>query len=282
MMYVELDDFRQSYVVAKNEIRKFIRGKKFALYVGIVVAVFALMTFLPYVFGDNLGNTSGEVLSGYVSFISFLAILAATLFSSVIIVSEFEERTALILFTRPIKKTSIFIGKFLGCFALEAIVVVGFYAAVTLVSYIAPAERFIPSGLLTSLGFALLFMFAASAVAVFLSTVMKKGSSSAIMTFIVLLLILPVISMILGSAGGFDTWFMLDQVSDAISNSVPEYVDISNANIDAMADRFDIPADMIDRMKVHAPDVLKTTASALAWGIVALVLSWVAFIRKEF
>jgi ABC-2 type transport system permease protein len=282
MMHIEADDFRQSYVIAKNEIRKFIRGKKFALYIGIVVAVFLLMTLLPYLLGDDLGATSGEVLSGYVSFISFLAILAATLFSSVIIVSEFEERTALILFTRPVKKTSIFVGKFLGCFALEAIVVVGFYAAITAVSYIAPAEKFIPSGLLTSLGFALLFMLAASGVAVFLSTVMKKGSSSAIMTFIVLLMILPMISMIMSSAGGIDTWFMLDYVSDSISNSIPEYVDLTNANIDAMIDQYPDMANMLDRMKVEAPDVLKTTVAAVAWSIVSLVLAWVAFIRKEF
>jgi hypothetical protein len=41
MMYATGDDFRQIYVVAKNEITKFVRGKRFTLYVALILIIFA-------------------------------------------------------------------------------------------------------------------------------------------------------------------------------------------------------------------------------------------------
>jgi ABC-2 type transport system permease protein len=275
MMYIELDDFRQSYVVAKNEILKFVRGKKFTLYVVLVTIVYALITFLPYVVGGNLGETPGMVIANYVSFIDLLIILAATLFASIAIVSEFEERTALILFTRPIKKTSIFVGKVLGCIVLETVMIVLFYLGMAVASLLVAGS--VSADLFVSLGISFLFIVAASSVAIFISSVMKKGSTCAILTFVFLLLILPIISSVIEGSTSVDPWFMLNEMSSSIGTCIPEYVDMINEMLQHMGETTGL-----DFGVITAADIPKTVATMAGWSIVSLVLAWIAFIRREF
>lgn len=275
-MYVTADDLRQSYVVAKNEIRKFISGKRFTLYVLLIVLVFGMITVLPYVFGGDLGDSPGKVISSYVTFIPLLIVLAATLFSSITIVSEYEGRTALILFTRPIKKTSIYLGKILACLALEAVMIVAFYIGMELVSFATTGS--VTDSLMTSLGMAMLYVFATTGVAILISTVMKKGSTCAIMTFVSLLLLISVITGVM-SGTGIDTWYMLDEASDSISLSIPEYVDMINEMMIQIEDQFDVD---LSAAMVTTPDLVKEGAVMFAWGIVALFLGWLRFLKKEF
>ena len=274
-MYIELDDFRQSYVVAKNEILKFVRGKKFTLYIVLVTIVYALITFLPYVVGGNLGETPGMVIANYVSFIDLLIILAATLFASIAIVSEFEERTALILFTRPIKKTSIFVGKVLGCIVLETVMIVLFYLGMAVASLLVAGS--VSADLFVSLGISFLFIVAASSIAIFISSVMKKGSTCAILTFVFLLLILPIISSVIEGSTSVDPWFMLNKMSSSIGTCIPEYVDMINEMLQHMGETTGL-----DFGVITAADIPKTVATMAGWSIVSLVLAWIAFIRREF
>jgi len=277
-MYIELDDFRQSYVVAKNEIRKFVRGKRFTIYAVLTTVVFALITFLPYLFGGDLGDTPGEVIANYVSIVDLLIILAATLFASVAIVSEFEERTALILFTRPIKKTSIFVGKVVGCIVLETVMIVLFYLGMAVASLAVAGS--VSADLFVSLGVAFLFVVAVSGVAIFISSVMKKGSTTAILTFVLLLLILPIISSVISGSTSVEPWFMLDQASNAIQTSIPEYIDLVNGMLEHAAEMMGVSPE--DLGVITAPDMAKTIITMLGWSIVSLSLAWVAFIRREF
>jgi len=138
----------------------------------------------------------------------------------------------------------------------------------------------VSTDLFVSLGIAFLFVVAASGVAIFISSVMKKGSTCAILTFVFLLLILPIISGVISGATSVDPWFMLDQASDAIATSIPEYIDMVNGMLQHMADMMGISPDEIGL--ITAPDMIKTVVTMLGWGIATMVLAWIAFIRREF
>jgi ABC-2 type transport system permease protein len=251
-----MDDFRQSSVVAKNEIRKFIRGKRFTLYVVLTIFVFALITALPYILGYDPTEIPGGAVAIHLMFVPFLVIIAATLFSSVAIVSEFEERTALILFTRPIKKTSIFIGKIVGCIILETAMLVLFYIGMIVLA--AFHEGAVSSGLFVSLGVAFAYIVSTTCIAIFISSIMKKGSTSAILTFFILGMILSIISAAIMVSADIDPWFMLDIASNAIT-----------------------PADMTSEF-MYVPDALTAVGTMIGWSIPSIILGWLMFIRREF
>ena len=276
MIMPTADDFRQMLVIARNEIRKFVSSKKFSVYVALVVLSLCLVTFLPYVFGDGLGDDAGTVFSMYVAFASLMAVLAATLFASNTIVSEFEERTALILFTRPVKKSSIFVGKLIACLIVEGVVIAAYYLIGILVAFLVSGD--LVTSFLPSLAMALAYVFATSGVAMLVSSFSKKGGTSAVITFITILMIIPIVSMVLETSG-IDTWFMLDTASDAILNSIPEYVESINEAYVTMGENFGFD---LSGMMAEAADTVVSGLVMLAWGVATYLVAWILFARREF
>ena len=257
-MYVESDDIRQTFVISKNEIRKFIRGKRFLIYVILAAMVFSLITFLPYAFDEPWESTTFFLLA-HNSFIYLMIILGVTLFASTTYVSEFEDRTALIVFTRPVKKTSIYLGKFIGCFIMEAIVMVGYFAAMATATLFFDSVPSI-SQYLTSLGCVMLFLFASSALAAIFSVTMKKSGTAAILTFFTMFLFISIITAVIARATGDTPWYMLDYASSAVFAVIP---------------------DVADMLGLTDFDMTKAVATMMGWGIVSMIISWFLFTRKE-
>ena len=162
-------DISQIAVVAKNEMIKCVRGRKFMISLAIVVLVFLLITGLQFLLGtwDNMKDI-GMLIDVYIDNLPMIIVLVVALLSSIAIVSEFEERTALILFTRPVRRTSIFIGKLLACTIIEALIILTYYILVIIVGAIKIGG--VPVEFLTSFGFAALYAFAASGIAFIISS----------------------------------------------------------------------------------------------------------------
>ncbi len=270
------DDLRQIIQVAKYEVMKFMRSRKFLIYSALTAAVVLLITFLPYVLGGNLGDTAGEAFSTYVGFVSLLVLLGATLFASYTLVSEFEERTALILFTRPIKRVTIFAGKFLSCFVLVGAIMVAYYLVAFLAALAATGSLI--TSFLPSMAMCLAYVFATTGVAMLVSSLFKKGGTAAVVTFLAVLLVVPIVSSA-ASGAGVDTWFMLDQASTAISNSVPEYVEMTNGVLESMGEAMGVD---MSGMMVQAADCVRSGSVMVAWGAVATLASLALFTRREF
>jgi ABC-2 type transport system permease protein len=253
-MYIEADDLRQSYVVARNEIVKFLRGRRLLVYSIITILFFALITVAVFLQRDWIENNGVDVSSLYTSFLYLLLIIAATLFASVTIVSEFEERTALILFTRPIKKTPIFLGKLIGCIILEVVVIIVYYLLVAVVSFAFNGQMsdYLP----TSLVIACLYMLSATGIGMLFSSILKRSSTATIVTLLVLFLILPLLVGLFSMCGNVDDiWFLLSVAANAIV--VP---DIGGS----------------------VEHVARDAGVMIVWFIIPTIAAWFAFIKREF
>lgn len=302
MMFADFSDFRQIAMVAKNELIKGMRGKKFLVSFIIILIVFGLITVMPYVTGSGWdGKSSGEILSAYLSNLSMIVLLIVALLSSVAIVSEFEERTALILFTRPIRRTSIFLGKVLFCFIIEALIVLVYYLLVLGVLLIFVGE--VPLNLGISLAFALLYIFATSGIAFVISSFIKKGSVCTIITLLVLVMIIPLVTKMING----NTWYMLDTAGNTIITCIPEYVESFNQAINQWIVQMQTAIDYLETSSdpiikqvaqfmqmmvdthmygfmapIATPNILREAGVLLVWGVAAYIISWVKFIRREF
>jgi len=248
---IVVDVTKKSVIVAKNEFTKYLRGKKLILCAGIMILILAMLAILPYVFGDGLPEEPWELTLLFVFFANLVVILTATLFGSTTIVSEYEERTALITFTKPIRKISIFLGKFVAAAVVGMLFTLAYYVATIAICYAVTGT--IASETFSSLGLALLYVFAAMGVAMLISSAMKKGSSATIMTFITLLLLMTVLSFALSAS--VETWWMLDQAADMIIHVFEGTGTMS---------------------------VMTAAGVMVTWGIVTSVLSYVLFKRRNF
>lgn len=244
------DNLRQAKVMMKYEFKKYFSGKKIAIFGVLMGLVLLLNIALPYLLEGGLGNDPDQLAYSMLSFIGLLILISATLFVSGTIVSEFEERTALVLFTKPIKKWSIFAGKVSAACILGFAFVLIYYAVVAVVSLIATGA--ISSALPISLGLALTYVIGTSGVAVLISSVVKKSSTAAILTFVVLLIFFTMITGILSMS--LDPWFMLDEASNGILTCLSDEV-------------------------CNAP---RSAAVMLVWGMVTGLIGYAAFRNREF
>lgn len=244
------DDMRQVKAVAKNEIRKFIRGRKLAIFLGLIALVLFMITVLPYVLGDGLGDNPIAIAGTYIGFVDLFVLLASVFFSATSLVSEFEERTALILFTKPIKKSSIFLGKFLAAFVIVFMFILIYYVAAIVVSLVLAGT--VASGVLTSAALALLYIFSMVGVSFMISAISKKGSTASIMVIVFVLLVLSIASGVLQMSDLPDWWIL-------------SATDIFN---------------VIDPIKSSEP--LRSAVVMVAWGVITSVVGYILFKRKDF
>lgn len=129
-------DFAQMLTVARYEMYKFLRGKKIYVMLGLMALLIILTTAIPPLMGFDLPSQSKEFMSGYVSWVSTLIIIAVTLFSAGALVSEFEERTGFLVFPRPVKRSTLFAGKYLASFLVCAALMVLYYLVSCILSLI--------------------------------------------------------------------------------------------------------------------------------------------------
>ena len=243
------DNLRQTRVVMKYEFKKYSRGKMLIIFAILMGLFLALSTAIAW-WDGAFDSGSADVAFSYASSLQFLILLGATLLVSGTIASEFEDRTALALFTKPIKKWSIYFGKFSIACLVGFMFVFVYYAIMAAICLVTTGS--LPSTILVSMGLAMAFMFGVAGLAVMFSSMTKKFSIAAIITFASVLMVAQMISAML-SSNAIDPWFMIDIAGGSINGSI-----------------------------LGAESMLwRDVAVMLAWGSAACAAGYLMFRRKE-
>lgn len=300
--YIEANDFKQTYIIAKNETIKSVRGKKFLVSACIIALVFVLITLIPIMLGTKINNY-GTWVSNYLSYVTMFVALIAALIGSVSLVSEYEERTALIIFTRPVKKTSIFLGKFISSFLLCTLMMIAYYIGVAIVG-MCYFDGKVSSDLLESLAMCIVYVFAAVCIAFLFSAIFKRGSVSIIATILALIVVIPIISMMISG----DKSYMLDTAANSTLTCIPEYLDAYNEAVNGVQKYFEdlmklleqgvathqIPSSYLTVTEtvrttilsfmpyIDDPNLWRDAFVMFTWGAISLIAAWVLFLRKQF
>ena len=251
------DDLRQAVVISKNEITKYLRGRRILLIGILTVALLGLFSALPYLLGESYSDPT-DVAITFTSIYSFILELAAVLFAATTIVSEFEDRTALVLFTKPVRKGSIFIGKFMACFLILA-VLAAIYLGYTMAFSLAAVGEVAP-GFGSAFLLSLAACFGVIGLGMMISSFSKKGSTAIILTLILLLILLGTIASMLEVFADIESWWCITNCIDAITFNFGAIGDVS------MSDS----------------EITRAGIVMVIWGIVCSVLSFLLFRKREF
>jgi ABC-2 type transport system permease protein len=237
------------------------------IFVGLALLLMALITVLRFVLDGKLPDDEQEFMSGYVGLISLLVIIGVSLLCAPAIASEFEERTGLLMFPRPMKKTSFFIGKLLACYIVCGGIIVIYYAISIVLSILSTGGVYFAT--FGSLGLALLFMMGAGGFAFLISAVFKKGSTAVIVTIAVLLMIFNII----------DTTLMIFNIEPVFSLTYAG-LDVSNI-VDGLSTTTFPPGFGIDGTFYYPTHAMAVSIMAV-WAVVTTTLSVLLFRRREF
>ncbi len=252
-------DINQAMTVVRYEMLKYLRGKKILVFIGLIALILGLLTLMPYLLGDSLSGDPRILMMTYMGFISIIMILVVTLFAADSLASEFEYRTGLLLFPRPIKREIMFAGKFMASYLVSAIMIGIFYISVYIISYVVTGE--VVSEGYTSLGMALIYVLAATGFGFVLSAFMGRGSTASILLFATLLIIFPIIDVAL-MAADIEPFFSLTYSGDGA------YYAVAGTESYTMFD--------------FIPDLGTSAIVLFVWAILTTTIAVLKFKRREF
>ena len=264
-------DLKQVGVVAKYDVMKYLRSRR--LLGMLIIEAIVLIAITVLLATSSNPKTADGVVGQYAGFATILIVIGATLFGGDAIVSEYQGRTGYLLFPNPIKKVSIIIGKFISAVAAMVLILVIYYA-IALVAGLVMGNGFSTLGL-ASLGLAILYGISALAVAFLISSFMKGTAGSLILTFALFFFVLDIISSIMGQLGGIKPWFLLNFAGSSLS-----YVTTDPFPVDSV-ETLDIGGGQSFTFYSFYPDIGLSIAVMVAYAVVALVLAYLIFRRRE-
>lgn len=234
-----------------------------------------LIFFYQSVAGHNITATyewrtsTTQFAERFVMFANILVIICATFFAADSISGEYHLRTGYLIFPNPIRRSTLFAGKFLASLTAGVIVVTIFYIVVAILSSI--AVKGVDGRFGLSWIFALEYLLATVSVAYLISSVLKGTVGPTVLTFFLFLLILPIIDGV-GAISGFKASFSL-----TFSGGVMQYILVNPYPTDAVTA---IPGAGIT-LHSYYPDVTMAAIIMFLYFVVAVAATIVVFRRKQ-
>ncbi len=135
----------------------------------------------------------------FINFASILVVICATFFGADSIVGEFQNRTGYLMFPNPMKRSSLFFGKFAASVTAGVIIVGLFYIGTALLSFLTLGAVDDDFGM--SFAFAFEYLVAVIAIAYLISSVLRGSTGALVLTFFMFIMILPIVDSVSMFAG---------------------------------------------------------------------------------
>ena len=206
--------------VVKFEFKNYFGSRRFYILLGITLLIGALLTVLVAYYRPEsfLGSGAlGFYSTWWARVVTFVVILSGIFFGGDAISAEFQNRTGYFLVPNPIRRASIYVGKWIAAFGASAIVFLVFLA-ITLANgyYYFPSG--VPSQFLESVAFSLVYLVAVLGFCFFFSSLFKSTAYSILVTAILLLFAFDFVQLLVSDLVMIEPWFILTYGSSIIGN----------------------------------------------------------------
>jgi ABC-2 type transport system permease protein len=213
----------QVFITMKYTLLDYVRSRRFFILLAITLSVSALLTFAvgyyrPQEFlASNLtfyngwwGNTA-----------TFIVVLSAVFFGGDAISGEFQNKTGYFGVPNPIRRSSIYIGKWLSAFYASTVVLF-IFTVITLGNGLYYFGS-VPVEFLESVLFAWFYLIAVLGFTFLFSSLFKSSSFSILVTAILFLFAFNIIQLVVSALIHVEPWFLLSYGAGIIGNvlSVP-------------------------------------------------------------
>ncbi len=221
---------RQVYTATKFELLNYFRARRFYVLLGITVLIGILLTAVvahyrpaSYV-STTIGDQTGFYYNWWGTWIGFVIILSGIFFGGDAISGEFQNKTGYFLVPNPIRRATIYIGKWLAAL-IASVLILAVYAVMTIANGVYYFGWNIPYQFGESILFALLYLIAVLGFTFFFSSLFKSASISILITTILFLFLFNVISQLVRVLAQTEPWFVLtygaEVIQDILSNPYP-------------------------------------------------------------
>jgi len=265
-MSSDVSGFSQFLTIIRYEMLKYLRGKKLYIMLGIIAIFVGAVLIVPPAVGESYPNAK-ELIQFFTQFMNIIAILIVTLFGADAIVYDFEKGTAFVLYPNPVRRRTIFAGKFVAAMVVSIGVLCLYYLLAGVIDL--GINGTVPSRIVYSLLLAIAYVFTLMCITFLISTALRSTLASSVLVFAAFFLVLPMVGGIL-SIVGEKAWFLVTSMVTVIGDILT--VPFPKSTV--------IDAGTIKVVDYH-PSVETALLVMMVYAIPALALAYRQFIRKE-
>ena len=205
-------------ITMKYTLLDYVRSRRFFILLTIALVISAVLTFVvgyyqPASFlASNLSFYSGW----WGNIATYVIVLSGIFFGGDAISGEFQNKTGYFGVPNPIRRSSIYIGKWLSALFASTIIL-GVFAAITLGNGLYYFSS-VPSEFGLSVLFAWLYLMAVLGFTFFFSSLFKSSSMSILVTVLLFLFVFNIIQLFVANFAQVEPWFILTYGAQIIGN----------------------------------------------------------------
>lgn len=205
-------------IITKYTLLDYVRSRRFFIMLTITVLISALLTFLVGYYHPNsfLSSELAFYNNWWGNAVTYVVVLSAIFFGGDAISGEFQNKTGYFGVPNPIRRSSIYVGKWLAAF-IASTVILGVFTLITMGNGLYYFSG-IPYQFVESLLFALFYLVAALGFTFFFSSLFKSSSMSILVTAILFLFAFTLIQGLIAGLVQIEPWFILTYGAQIIGN----------------------------------------------------------------
>jgi ABC-2 type transport system permease protein len=209
-----VSSLRHVGIIAKYNFLNYFRARRFYVMLAIVFLITGLLTAVigyyrpPGLLKSPLGALAFYA-TGWGAFATFMVILSTAFFGGDAISGEFQNRTGYFLVPNPIRRSAVYVGKWIAALAASTIVLLIYALVITANGLFYFPGAGVPLEFLQSLAYAWVYLVATLSLAFAFSSLFKSSAISVLMSVILLLFVFNVVDTVTEAFVNMEPWFSI-------------------------------------------------------------------------
>lgn len=274
--------FSQTWQLARYQFSEYVAARRFVALLGIaLIAGVAITAIVGYYRGSLVSSSLAFYGSFWGGGIGFISVLAAVFFGGDSIAGEFERKTGYFLMGLPLRRSTIYTGKFIAAY-LASLCIIALYLAILVGNgiYYFGTGAF-PWQLGLSLLLTFLYLAAVISVAFLFSSFFKTSVYGFVITIILFLFGFSILQTLLVDLVKIQPWMIISYASSSLSDVFQHTVNwgLSPTVVKVTASSGRRPVVLLTE---YTAGVAESVVIMVGYLIAATVAGLLRFEREEF
>ena len=266
-------------IITKYSFTEYFRSRRFLILLVIGLLIGALLTIVvswkrPATFLDN--GSLGFYSSWWGMTATLVVILSGVFFGGDAISAEFQNKTGYFTVPNPIRRSSIYVGKWLAAFLASSLILL-IFTVITVLNNVYYFGANMPDQFLQSVLFCWIYLAAVLGFTFMFSSLFKSSSYSILVSLVLFLFAFTIIQDVVAALVGIEPWFIVTYgsgiIGDILMSQYPAHM-TSTTSIGPRGAHFTLTS--------FNPTVPEGLAILGGYFIVTSLLGLLLFERKEF
>jgi ABC-2 type transport system permease protein len=267
----------QVIVITKYTFLDYFRSRRFFILLIITLIISGILTSVIgyYRPASFMASSLGFYAGWWGMSAAFVVALSGIFFGGDAIAGEFQNKTGYFTLPNPIRRSSVYVGKWLAAF-IASTAILAIFIAITVANGVFYFGANVPYQFGESVLFAWFYLVAVLGFTFFFSSLFKSGSYSILVTAILFLFAFDLIQTLVSSLAQIEPWFLLSYGAQIIGNILtvpyPDHTAVASFG----------PGGGGPSFTTFNVGILEGLVIIAVYFVVTAVLGLVLFERKEF